>query len=176
MVGHLREEKDPRTLFAAVRRLAHRPDIRIDHIGAALDPALGAEAAQLALQPAVPLAGRTAATPTRGGASRCARAGAHEPHGRRRARGHRGAAQRHAGAGLAHRRQPGAAGRRLPGHFAPGDAAALASPARACRDEPAMLPALAAAAAARAPLFAPEAERAALHALLAELNTGDPSP
>jgi hypothetical protein len=42
MVGHLREEKDPpTTLFAAARLLADQPHIRIDHIGAALDPALG---------------------------------------------------------------------------------------------------------------------------------------
>lgn len=44
MVGHLRSEKSPQTLFAAARLLRERPDIRIDHIGAALDPALGAQA------------------------------------------------------------------------------------------------------------------------------------
>ncbi len=48
MVGHLRDEKDPRCYFAAARRLAGRSDIRLDHIGAALDPALGAEAEALA--------------------------------------------------------------------------------------------------------------------------------
>ncbi|MGF1612804.1 MAG: selenoneine biosynthesis selenosugar synthase SenB [Gammaproteobacteria bacterium] len=45
MVGHLREEKSPETLFAAARLLASHPDIRIDHIGEAMDPSLG-EAAQ----------------------------------------------------------------------------------------------------------------------------------
>lgn len=45
MVGHLREEKSPQTLFAAARLLADEPAIRIDHIGDALDPAL-AEAAR----------------------------------------------------------------------------------------------------------------------------------
>ena len=45
MVGHLREEKSPETLFAAARQLAGHPDILIDHIGDALDPVLG-EAAQ----------------------------------------------------------------------------------------------------------------------------------
>ncbi len=44
MVGHLREEKSPQTLFGAARRLAGRPDLLIDHIGEALDPALGDEA------------------------------------------------------------------------------------------------------------------------------------
>lgn len=41
MVGNLREEKSPQTLFAVARRLAARRDIFIDHIGYALDPALG---------------------------------------------------------------------------------------------------------------------------------------
>lgn len=44
MVGHLREEKSPETLFAAARLLAGRTDIFIDHIGAALDPALAQKA------------------------------------------------------------------------------------------------------------------------------------
>ncbi len=53
MVGHLRDEKDPRTLFRAAWLLQQRaalppspivPPIRIDHLGAALDPALGAAA------------------------------------------------------------------------------------------------------------------------------------
>lgn len=44
MVGHLREEKSPTTLFATARLLAERADIRIDHIGDALDPALGDQA------------------------------------------------------------------------------------------------------------------------------------
>jgi putative glycosyltransferase (TIGR04348 family) len=45
MVGHLRDEKDPLTLMAAAGALAQSEGIPIDHIGAALDPALG-EAAQ----------------------------------------------------------------------------------------------------------------------------------
>ena len=44
MVGHLREVKSPQTLFGAARLLAGRRDIRIDHIGEALDPALGEQA------------------------------------------------------------------------------------------------------------------------------------
>jgi len=44
MVGHLRAEKSPGTLFAAARLLAGRKDIFIDHIGAALDSALASEA------------------------------------------------------------------------------------------------------------------------------------
>ena len=41
MVGHLRQVKSPQTLFEAARLLAGRSDIRIDHVGAALEPALG---------------------------------------------------------------------------------------------------------------------------------------
>jgi len=44
MVGHLRDEKDPLTLMAAARCLRERQDILIDHIGAAMDPALAAAA------------------------------------------------------------------------------------------------------------------------------------
>jgi putative glycosyltransferase (TIGR04348 family) len=47
MVGHLRAEKDPRTYFAAARKLLDREDILFDHIGAALDDSLGREAERL---------------------------------------------------------------------------------------------------------------------------------
>lgn len=46
MVGHLREEKSPTTLFAAARLLRAHLDIHVDHIGDALDPALGQQAQQ----------------------------------------------------------------------------------------------------------------------------------
>ena len=44
MVGHLRAEKSPHTLFGAARLLKEHPDIFIDHIGDALDPELGRQA------------------------------------------------------------------------------------------------------------------------------------
>ena len=44
MVGHLRDEKSPQTLFAAARLIAPDEGIVIDHIGSALDAALGAQA------------------------------------------------------------------------------------------------------------------------------------
>lgn len=44
MVGHLRDEKSPQTLFAAARLLQDEPTLLIDHIGDALDPTLGEEA------------------------------------------------------------------------------------------------------------------------------------
>jgi putative glycosyltransferase (TIGR04348 family) len=44
MVGHLREEKSPQTLFTAARLLKDHADIFIDHIGDALDADLGKQA------------------------------------------------------------------------------------------------------------------------------------
>jgi putative glycosyltransferase (TIGR04348 family) len=49
MVGHLRDEKSPQTLFEAVRLLKAYPDIMIDHIGDPLDEALGEQARATAL-------------------------------------------------------------------------------------------------------------------------------
>ena len=49
MVGHLRAVKSPETLFEAAQLLASRDDIRIDHIGEALEPALGEQARTTAL-------------------------------------------------------------------------------------------------------------------------------
>ncbi len=50
MIGHLREEKDPLTFMRAAARVAS-PQVRMTHIGGALDPALGeqAQATQRAL-------------------------------------------------------------------------------------------------------------------------------
>lgn len=47
-VGHLREEKDPRTLWQALGLLDPRLPIRLRHIGAPLDPELGRQAQALA--------------------------------------------------------------------------------------------------------------------------------
>ena len=44
VVGHLRSEKDPRTLWRAIERLDPSLPIRITHIGEALDPQLGKQA------------------------------------------------------------------------------------------------------------------------------------
>ena len=44
MVGHLRDEKSPETLFAAARLLSPQDRVLIDHIGLPLDPLLGAQA------------------------------------------------------------------------------------------------------------------------------------
>jgi putative glycosyltransferase (TIGR04348 family) len=44
MVGHLRDEKSPQTLFAAAHLLQDHADLFIDHIGEALDADLGTQA------------------------------------------------------------------------------------------------------------------------------------
>jgi len=49
-VGHLREEKDPRTLFAAMRLVPAELPITLRHIGAPLDAGLAREARALAQQ------------------------------------------------------------------------------------------------------------------------------
>lgn len=48
VVGHLRPEKAPELVFAAAQALADDPGLHLDHLGAALDPALGAQATALA--------------------------------------------------------------------------------------------------------------------------------
>lgn len=179
MVGHLRDEKDPRTVWRALRRLAGRDDLRFDHVGAALDPALGAEAEALA-----------AADPRfrwLGGL----------PHGAVRRRIQAAHVLVHAsrlegGANVviealrsgtpviasAIDGNLGLLGADWPAVFEPGDDAALARLLEQARDDATMLPRLAALAADRAPRFAPEAERAALlqhvGALLADRPTESP--
>lgn len=49
MVGHLRDEKSPQTLFETARLLRDHPDILTDHIGEPLDAALGDQARATAL-------------------------------------------------------------------------------------------------------------------------------
>lgn len=175
MVGHLRDEKWPQTLFEAAHLLRADEGIHIDHIGAALDPALG-EAAQAT-----------------------ARACAHYrwlgglPHAATRARIQRAHVLVHTSRmeGGAHVLMEamlcgtpvlasridgnvGMLGTDYGGYFPPGDAAALVQALRECRaglGEPAgSLATLQAQCEVRAPLFDPRTEQAALLALLAELH------
>lgn len=178
MVGHLREEKSPRTYFEAARRLAGRHDILLDHIGADLDPALGAEARALAgSQPRYRWLGAL-------------------PHGQTRARIQAAhvlvhCSQMEGGAHvviealtsgtpvLASRiaGNLGLLGSDYPGVFDWGDAGALAAGLVQARDNIAMLTGLKAACARRAPLFHPTHERQALRGLLASmLSPSTPLP
>ncbi|MBS0595487.1 MAG: TIGR04348 family glycosyltransferase [Proteobacteria bacterium] len=171
MVGHLRAEKDPQTYWRAAQRLAQRRDIRLDHIGAALDPALGAQAAALAArQPQFRWLGG-------------------QPHAavrRRIQHAHvlvhpsrmEGGAQvvieaiRSGTPVLASRIDGnlGLLGSGYEGVFAPGDDAALAALLARARDEADMLPRLAAQLALRSHLFDPAAEQAALHRIIGALR------
>jgi len=167
-VGHLRDEKSPRTLFDAVRLLAARDDLRVDHVGAALDETLGTEArALMAVCPHYRWLGGL-------------------PHGDARARIQRahvlvhpsrieGGAHvviesiRSGTAVLASRidGNVGLLGDDYAGYFPVGDAGALADILVRLRDDPAMLPLLQHQCAARSGAFDPTIEAAALKALIA---------
>jgi putative glycosyltransferase (TIGR04348 family) len=173
MVGHLRPEKDPDTYLEAARRLAGRADIRLDHVGGALDPAIGARAAALA-----------ASTPT----YRWLGARAHAEARRRIQAAHvlvhasrlEGGAHvvieavRSGTPVIASRidGNVGLLGEDYGGYFEAGDAAALAGLLVRARDEPSWLDALRTRCETLSPAFAPEAESAALGAVVAGLLAG----
>lgn len=167
MVGHLRPEKDPLT-FIAASQLSAQPLARFVHIGGALDPELGAAAT--------------------GAASRRYHWLGSLPHGDVRQR-----IKRSHVLALTSRMEGGAnviieavtcgvpvlasdidgnrgmLGEQYEGYFPPGDAAALARLVDRSIADPAWYAHLKAQCAARAPLFAPAAERAAVRALAARL-------
>lgn len=180
MVGHLRPVKSPQTLLAAARLLRERGDIRIDHIGEAGGESALAEQARATMQacPGYRWLGGL-------------------PHGETldHIRGAHLLVHTSALEGGAHvileavrcgtpvlaSRVPGNVGmlgRDYAGYFPHGNAQALADllvefrQAQQRQDPSAALPArLAAQCALRAPLFAPERERAALLSLLQELES-----
>lgn len=170
MVGHLREEKSPATLFDAARRLAGRDDIRIDHIGAGLDPALAAAArATMAAAPGYRWLGGLPHATVRQRIQR-----AHVlVHASRMEGGAHVIMEAVAGGTpvLASRidGNVGMLGDDYAGYFPCGDAAALAALLLRCRDDAGFLPGLMAQCRLRAPLFDPAAERAALRRLAEDL-------
>ncbi|MBU6259429.1 MAG: TIGR04348 family glycosyltransferase [Burkholderiales bacterium] len=178
MVGHLRDEKSPRTYFDAARRLAPRADIRLDHVGAALDPALGAEAAALAAaDPRYRWLGGLAHAATR----RRIQAAHLLVHPSRMEGGAHVVieAVRSGTPVLATRIDGnlGLLGEAYDGYVPVGDAAALAALIQRLRDDPAMLYHLQQQCEARAGLFDPVQESATLLALVgAALTQHPPSP
>ena len=168
MVGHLRAEKSPQTGFDAVRRLAGRSDILLDHIGAALDDALGAQAVALAAQnPRYRWLGGLAHAATR---QRIQAAHVLVHPSRMEGGAHVVIEAVRSGTPVLASRIDGNVGLLGPGYdgyFPVGDAPALATLLQRLRDEPAMLAALQRQCAARAPLFEPAREAAALHGLMA---------
>jgi putative glycosyltransferase (TIGR04348 family) len=177
MVGHLRDEKDPRCYWRAAERLRGRDDIRLDHIGSALDPALGAEAAALASShPRFRWLGGLDHGATR---RRIQQAHVLVHSSRMEGGAHAVIEALRSGTPVlasAIDGNTGLLGDDHPGLFPPGDDAALATLLQRCRDEPTMLPPLQAAGARRAPLFTPQAEGAALHTLLGGLLASADDP
>jgi putative glycosyltransferase (TIGR04348 family) len=190
MVGHLRQEKSPQTLFAVARLLQTHPDILIDHIGDALDADLGRQAQACAAQnPGYRWIGGLPHEATRRHIQRAhllihtsrMEGGAHVVM-EAVCSGTPVLASRIAG-------NVGMLGPAYQGYFAHDDAPALADLLRQCRadqiknaaplaaTEPAdpenLYQQLQAQCAQRAPLFAPAAEQAALIALVRDLL---PSP
>lgn len=178
MVGHLRAEKSPETLFAAARLLADRRDIRIDHIGDALDPALGEAArATMAVAPNYRwLGGRPHEEVRR--RIQCAHLLIHAS----RIEGGAHAIMEAVVSGtpvLASRIDGnlGMLGEDYAGYFPWGDAGTLAALLLRCRESQSpqcaattnLLDRLAAQCARRAPLFEPSAEQAAVRQLVREL-------
>ena len=177
MVGHLRDEKSPQTLFAAARLLKDRSEILIDHIGEPLDTALGEQARATAIT--CPSYRWLGGVP-------------HEAARRHIQRAHLlvHASKMEGGAHVVMEAvcsatpvlashiagNVGMLGSDYPGYFAHGDAQGLADLLVRCRahqiasSAPDLLyPQLQARCAQRAPLFAPEAEQAALLKLVHDL-------
>lgn len=180
MVGHLRSEKDPLTLMASARLLANEPDILIDHIGAALDPALGqaAQATHLAC-PRYRWLGAQAHNLT---LRRIQRAHVLVHTSRLEGGAHVVMEAVRAGTPVLASRidgNVGMLGLDYEGYFEAGDAPGLAALLRQCRadlahpltDNQNLLQRLQHQCAKRAPLFAAEREQAALQALVDTLWT-----
>ena len=170
MVGHLREEKSPETLFAAARLLAPQSAIHIDHIGAALDPALG-EAAR-ATMAAVPNYRWLGGLPHEAVRRRIQRAHLLLHASRLEGGAHVVMEAVVSGTPVLASQIPGnigMLGADYAGYFPWGDAAALAALILRCQNDGNLLETLAAQCRARAPLFAPATERGALRRLVDEL-------
>ncbi len=176
-VGHLREEKDPETLFRAARLLARDAVVpRIDHVGAALDARLGAEAREtMAACPSYHWLGALAHAASRRLIAR-ARALVHPS----RMEGGANVVVEAVRSGvpvLASRidGNVGLLGVGYDGYFPAADAAALARLARRFCADADFADHLRAQCAAREPLFRPAAEREAVRALVAALQPPRPA-
>ena len=170
-VGHLRAEKDPRTLFEAIRRLPPGLPIRVRHVGAALDAGLAEEARALErAEPRYRYSG-----PLSHGLARAAMARAHVLVHPSVVEGGANVIVEAIAAGtpvIASRisGNVGMLGRDYPGLFEPRDAAGLAAMLARALDDPAWLAELRRACARRRTLFRPAAEAAAVRHLAARLT------
>jgi len=162
MIGHLREEKDPRTFMEAARRV-QVPGVRLLHVGAALDPALGDLArATAAATPAYRWLGALPHMATRRRLRRC-----HAMVIASRMEGGANVIIEAVTSGVpvlasCISGNIGMLGEDYAGYFAPGDAAALARLVERSVLDARFYARLRRQCAARARLFAPAAERAGL--------------
>ena len=177
MVGHMRQVKSPQTLFEAARLLQDRSDIRIDLIGAALEPALGEQA--LATQRECPGFRWLGALPHHETREQIRRAHLLVNASEMEGGAHVVMEAVCSGAAVLASRIPGNVGMLgtdYDGYFRLGDASQLAALLRRCREAQqaggvgGLLARLLAQCKVRAPLFAPEAERDALVRLIGDLN------
>lgn len=179
MVGHMRQVKSPQTLFDAARLLKDRSDIRIDHIGAALEPPFGEQT--LATQRNCPGYRWLGALPHDETLEQIR--GAHLLINASEMEGGAHVVMEAicSGTAVLASRIPGNVGMLgadYDGYFQLGDAAGLAALLRRCRESQdpgsvraeGLLLRLLAQCSLRAPLFAPEAEREALIRLVDALN------
>jgi glycosyltransferase involved in cell wall biosynthesis len=175
-LGHLRPEKDPLTLFAAVRLLPPGLPIRIRHVGMALDAGLGAEARALqAMDSRYRHVG-----PLPHGLARVALQRAHLLVHPSRMEGGANAIVESITAGtpvIASRvsGNVGMLGASYEGYFEPGDCVALANRLVQAFEAPSYLRALAAQCRARIALFSPAAESRSVGRLVAELVSASPA-
>ncbi|MCU0957970.1 MAG: TIGR04348 family glycosyltransferase [Hydrogenophaga sp.] len=175
VVGHLRDEKWPQTIFEAARQLSPDEGIRIDHIGRDLNPDL-ADAAR-ATQLLCPHYRWWGGLPHGATRSRIQRAHLLVHPSRMEGGAHVIMEAVQSGTPVLASRidgNVGMLGTDYAGYFAPGDAAALVSLLRACRSGQArpdggMLAALQAQCTLRAPLFDPQTEQSALLSVMQEL-------
>ena len=169
MIGHLRDEKDPLTFMQAAA-VVTAPSARLLHIGGALEPELGA-AAEAAMQ-ATPRYHWLGALPRAVTRQRLKRS--HAMAIASRMEGGANVIIEAVTSGVPVLASDisgnrGMLGEDYAGYFPLGDAAALARLIDRSINDPAWLATLRQQCAARAPLFAPEAERAALLTLVDNL-------
>lgn len=170
MVGHLREEKSPQTYFEAVRALAQRRDLRFDHIGAALDPAIGQQAQ--ALMRECPQYRWLGARPHEEVRRRIQRAGLLVHPSRMEGGAHVLIEAARSGTAVLASGidgNVGLLGETYEGYFPVGNATALANLIASARDVPGMLSGLREQVLRQAPRFDPQREQAALLALVSAL-------
>lgn len=166
-VGHLREEKDPETLWKAMQLLDPQLPIRLRHIGSALDPAL-----EKAARHAMARDSRYRwSGPLPHGLARCAIRDAHVLVHPSVMEGGANVIVEAITAGtpvVASRVSGniGMLGGNYPGYFGVGDAAGLASLLTSLLEDPQALRALRQACRERRPLFSPARERLALRRLV----------